>query len=164
MTKAETKKLVRYLNEKFNEYRDIMNLNNWQIKIANQPKDLKSEDSKYAVTMQATISHEGYTAVSIDWGEGAEEMWEEKSWQEFERAIIHELSHVLTADLIGAAHDRYSTEGEIQQREERLCDNISVIIHRILNPVMDVEENKKIEAIKKAVVPIVWPVSTEKKK
>ena len=128
ISNREKKKLVKHIEKKINEYRHILNLNNWQIRL-NQEITL---DMRSTNTMQTTLSRAGYTNVHIDWGEGVVDMWRKKNWQALERLVLHELSHVLINDFSVNAHERYATEAELQYLEERLCDNISVIIHRLI--------------------------------
>ena len=127
MKKKEIKKLVKYITKKFVEYRHLLDINNWQIRVDNEMTKFEGTNS-----MSIKLSSRGYTGVHISWGEGVGFMWKEKSLQELDRFILHELCHVLINDLSVHARDRYATEGELDYIEERLCDNLSTIIHRLL--------------------------------
>lgn len=116
---------MEYLAKRIVHYQDILNLNNWQIRTYN------CYDDKVDYAMATWFVNGGYTAVTLRAYKDYFGQYTGKNWQTINRMVIHELTHILVRDFSYQAHNRYANKEQLDDLEERLCDNVSVIIEQL---------------------------------
>ena len=122
----EWEKLEKRLSERIVYFANLLHLTGFQYKIEDC-----TDDPDMGKTVTTEISLKGYNPVYIQYYQGMMYHHVNKDPEGFDRLVLHELMHVMVSELSRLARDREATYKELDFAEERLCDNLSTVIHRI---------------------------------
>lgn len=124
MKKQNKKKFEGWLNKQIAEYTNVLNLQAYQLQAIKHDKT--EEDAIFRV-----FNNYPYKAYGIAYSDGALKMWEEKEIELLRYGVMHELVHVVLAELVAKAHAR-STRQEIDDSMETTVDHLAVVLSRML--------------------------------
>lgn len=122
--KIENESLKEYLERKIEEYRPLFFLEGYNIKVR------RTEQTDFNYTFEIDVKYP-YRAAVLLYGERAEKRFSNS--ENLDQFILHELSHILVAELSQTAQDHAPNIAEqLANQDEKLTDWIAFIVHNLL--------------------------------
>lgn len=126
--KIWTEEKIKWFDEECQKWVKNYYLQDWVIRLSFEEKDVSDSDWTWWKTAASTDANSVYHKAVIKFYptilKNSEKKW---SGEETINSIKHELVHLITQEINDLAHDRYSTEKQINDAIEVLTQRISVI-------------------------------------
>ena len=132
-SEKEFKKFSGYIEGRFNEFSKHLLLDFVTVKFGypmRQPADLEGTTRRMVMTIHYV---KRYRQVYLSVYDEAYNLYKENSFEELDRALIHELNHIHTIPLADLAKERYVTDNQIHEAAEELTELMTEYMVKNLN-------------------------------
>ena len=117
---------VAYVECRLREFRDILCLNHYAIRVAESARE-KDGFSSFTVKMGSPQQ-----CLWIDWHSSDYEAWVDGQTGRVDHDLLHELVHAIVRPLAELSYERFTCAREIETAEETVVDHLTNVLHRLL--------------------------------